>query len=90
MKKPKYFRKDTGIKSLNIQGKEFFSSLGNSYNSVYVAVNEGYKNEFFFTLPIEYGYGSDYRERVVAALISMGVVSSTQAYMNITCKDKFV
>lgn len=73
---PKYFRKDVSIKTIDIQGKEWFDKVnGNSYNSVCVSVNHGLKNEFSFSIPFQYGYGNYFEQSAFEHLQKIGVVT---------------
>ena len=77
MKLPKFFRKNSSLKTVQIIGKKWFDRVnGNTYNSVVVTVNHGLKSEFSFSLPITYGYGEYYVQRTIEFLVSIGAVES--------------
>ena len=74
-KLPKYFRKNTSVKTIDIQGEEWFDKVnGDSYNAVQVTVNHGLKNEFTFSIPFQYGYGSYFKQSAFEHLVKMGAL----------------
>ena len=78
---PKFFRVDSSVKTLDIQGKEWFDKVnGNSYNSVQVVVNFGLKNEFSFSVPIQYGYGNYFEQSAFEKLVEVGVFSGKYSH----------
>ena len=87
---PKYFRKDSSIKTVEITGREWFDKVnGNSYNSVQVIVNQGLKNEFSFKIGIQYGYGDYYIQSAVEQLVKMGAASEYNQFFRLSNNNKF-
>jgi hypothetical protein len=67
--RPKFFRKNTSVKSILIDSREWFDKVnGNSYWSSVVIVNRGCKNEVYFSVPLQYGYGNYHEQRVFEIL----------------------
>lgn len=86
---PKYFRKDSSIKTIIIEGKEWWDkTYGNSYNSVQVTVNYKTKSEFSFSIPFQYGYGSYYIQSAVEHLIKVGAVTDANAIHKLRMSGK--
>ena len=86
---PKYFRKNTSIKTVLISGLHWFDKVnGNSYNAVRVVVNHGLKNEFSFRLPFSYGYGDYYVQRTIEHLVKIGAVSDYYGFMQLQRDNK--
>ncbi len=74
---PKFFRKNSSLKTVNITGKKWFDRInGNTYNSAVVVVNHGLKSEFSFSMPFTYGYGDYYIQRSIEHLVEIGAVES--------------
>ncbi len=72
---PAYFHKNRSVKSVDIQGKEWFDKVnGNSYNAVQVFVNYGMKNAFSFSIPFQYGYGNYFEQSAIEHLEAAGVI----------------
>jgi hypothetical protein len=76
IKLPKYWRKVSSLKTLDIKHLEWFDKAnGNSYFACEVICNYGLKNQFSFNLPFQYGYGDHYFDMVAKQLIKIGVTS---------------
>lgn len=89
MKLPKFFRKNVSLKTVNVIGKKWFDHInGNTYNSVVVTVNQSFKNEFSFSLPITYGYGDYYLQRTIEFLVSIGAVESYATFHRMQLDSK--
>ena len=89
MKLPKFFRKNVSLKTVNVIGKKWFDRVnGNTYNSAVVTVNQGFKNEFSFSLPITYGYGDYYLQRTIEFLASIGAVESYNTFHRMQLDNK--
>lgn len=70
---PKYWRKATSLKTLNITAKEWFDKVnGNSYFSAQVTIN----NQHTIKLPFQYGYGSHYYDMVSKYLLKHGWIAT--------------
>lgn len=73
--KPKYWRKNSSLKSVVIKSKQWFDKVnGNSYGSSQVTINHGLKNEFSFNIPFCYGYGDYQKQKAFEMLIKAGIL----------------
>jgi len=64
------------MKTIDIQAKEWFDKTnGNRYFSGKVTVDFGLKTEKTFTMPFQYGYGSQYEYTAIELLVSNGYVN---------------
>lgn len=74
--KPKYFRFNQSVKTIDINGLEWFDRVnGNSYFAATVIINYGMKNEFSFNMPFQYGYGDFYIQRAFEKLEELKICS---------------
>lgn len=70
--------KNLNVKTIDIQAKEWFDKVnGNSYFSAKVTVNYGMENEKSFTLPFQYGYGSQYEQESFSELKKQGFIDNS-------------
>ena len=54
--------KSRNIKTIDVNASEWFDKMnGNSYFSMNVTINYGLKNESTFYVPMQYGYGIQYK-----------------------------
>lgn len=51
----------TKIKTIDLEAKEYRTG-GNSYFSCLITLNYGLKDQAFYTLPVQYGYGDHYED----------------------------
>jgi len=73
MTTPKYWRKASSLKTIDISAKEWFDkTYGNSYYSARVTVNFGLKNETTIYLPFQYGHGDSYYYHALEELARLG------------------
>lgn len=57
------------IKTIDIQAKEWFDKInGNSYFSMNITINFGMSDQESFYVPIQYGYGDQYRHEAFEEL----------------------
>ena len=57
------------IKTIDVIAKEWFDKInGNSYFSMNITINYGMKNEKSFFVPMQYGYGDQYRHEAFKEL----------------------
>lgn len=67
------------LKSIDIQAKEWFDRAnGNSYYSVRITINYGYKNQTELSIPFSYGYGDQYIYESKSLLIREGYFDKLQ------------
>ena len=68
-------------KTIDIQAKEYFDKVnGNSYFSALVTVNLMMKGERKFTLPYQYGYGSQSEQEAKALLLKEGLINTVSGH----------
>ncbi len=61
------------VKTLDITAKEWFDRVnGNSYFSLQVTINYQMKNEVCFSVPMQYGYGDQYKYGALDELVKRG------------------
>lgn len=64
----------TKVKTIDIQAKEWFDKInGNSYFAGIVTVNFGLPTVKTFTMPFQYGYGSQYQQEAGNILHMEGI-----------------
>ena len=86
---PKYWRQSS-LKTVDITGRKWFDSVnGNTYCSCVVIINFGLKNEWSFSMPLTYGYGSFYRQMAIKVLKIHGVLPD-KCDFNLTREDNIV
>ena len=86
---PAYFHVNRSIKSVIIEGKEWFDRVnGNSYNAVQVFVNYGMKNAFSFSIPFQYGYGNYFEQSAIEHLVKIGAITSRETFRDLQRNGK--
>lgn len=72
----------TTIKTLDIQGKEWFDKVnGNSYWSAQVTINFGMEDEKTVYVPFQYGYGRTFEYEAMRQLQMDGILSNDEAIL---------
>ena len=57
------------IKTVDVKAKEWFDkTYGNSYFSMYITINLGRKDEYWFYVPMQYGSGDHYMYMALKAI----------------------
>ena len=68
-------QEQTELKSIDIQGKEWFDKVnGNSYHAGTVTTNFGEENSLSFIIPFQYGYGESYIQSALKVLVKENII----------------
>jgi len=71
---PKYWRKKTSLKTLDIECLKWFDRVnGNTYFACKISCNTGLKNEIKFNIPFQYGYGDHFYDVSAKKLKEYGI-----------------
>ena len=69
------------IKTLDIQGKEWFDkTYGNSYFSAQATINFGMPDEKTVYVPFQYGYGSSFESETIRQMQMDGLIPDKEYY----------
>jgi hypothetical protein len=69
------------VQTIDIQAKEWFDKInGNSYFAGLITVNFGMPTEKRYTMPFQYGYGSQYEQEAREILINKGLIPTKDSY----------
>ena len=71
------------IKTIDVNAKEWFDKInGNSYFSMTVTINYQMKNAVSFFVPMQYGYGDQYRYEAFKELIERKYIKCTDEHLS--------
>ena len=77
------------MKTINIQAKEWFDKVnGNSYFAGTVTLDEGLKTKEVFLMPVQYGYGNQYKHEATSILTEFNKISLPYfTSLNLFCEN---